>query len=256
MSLPGTIIRVPTILAFAAHPDDETYGFGGTLALAARAGWRSVVCAATLGEGGERHDGGPPGREALAVTRRAELAASCSVLGAEPPVCWQLPDGALSAMESQAARVSALLATYQPEIVLSLGRDGAYGHPDHLALARWVTEAVNVAADPPTLLYAAFPAGLFLPQYELCRAAGIMGDPPALDAGDLGTALSHYTIDIVSAAERKLSAIAAHRTQLPRADPRALFPLGIVDALLTVEQFTDAGGYARPSTEALLKALN
>ena len=53
---------MPTLLAVIAHPDDESYSFGGTLALAAQAGWRCHVLSLTSGEGGKRNDGGPDGQ--------------------------------------------------------------------------------------------------------------------------------------------------------------------------------------------------
>lgn len=246
---------MPTILAFVAHPDDETYSFGGTLALAARAGWRCTVYAATAGEGGERHDGGAPGREALAEARLRELEASCRALGAEPPVCWNLPDGGLSQIASQADRVEQAIRERRPDVVLSLGRDGAYGHPDHLAVFRWVTEAMAAANDEPALLLAAFPAGLFLPQYELCRTVGVLGDPPVLEPGDLGAGKVHYRVPIGDTAGQKLAAIAAHRTQLPDGDPRALFPPRIIDGLLSIERFEDASGRANRRTTTLFAQL-
>lgn len=247
---------MPNILAFVAHPDDETYSFGGILALAARAGWRCLVCAATTGEGGERHDGGPAGREALAATRLAELAASCAVLGAQPPMCWRLPDGGLTALGDQSERVATVLHSERPDVVLSLGPDGAYGHPDHLAVVRWLTGAVRAEASPPALLYAAFPPGLFLPQYERCRAAGVLGDPPLLQLGAIGVAKPRYAIDITSVAATKLEAIAAHRSQLPGGDPFALFPPDIVDALLAVERFDLANVDEHPRVQLLLDALH
>jgi len=246
---------VPTILAFVAHPDDETYSFGGTLALAARAGWRCTVYVATAGEGGERHDGGASGREALAEVRLRELEASCRALGAEPPVCWKLPDGGLSLIASRVDRVGEAIREHRPDVVLSLGRDGAYGHPDHLAVFRWVTEAMAAADDAPALLLAAFPAGLFLPQYELCRSVGVLGDPPVLEPGDLGGGKVHYRVPIGGTAGQKLAAIAAHRTQLPDGDPRALFPPGIIDGLLSIECFEDASGRANQRIATLIAQL-
>lgn len=246
---------MPTILAFVAHPDDETYPFGGTLALAARAGWRCAVYAATAGEGGERHDGGAPGREALAEARLRELGASCRALGAEPPVCWNLPDGGLSQIASQTDRAVDAIREHRPDVVLSLGRDGAYGHPDHLAVFRWVTDAVAAADEAPALLLAAFPTGLFLPQYELCRVAGVLGDPPVLDPRSLGGGQVHYSVPIGATAGQKLASIAAHRTQLPDGDPRSLFPPGIIDDLLSIERFADASGRANRRIRRLLAQL-
>jgi mannose-6-phosphate isomerase-like protein (cupin superfamily) len=62
-------------------------------------------------------------------------------------------------------------------------------------------------------------------------------------------------VDVAAARETKLAAIAAHRTQLPGGDPRALFPAGIVDRLLGAEQFEDASGAGQPLVQDLLRSI-
>jgi LmbE family N-acetylglucosaminyl deacetylase len=127
------------------------------------------------------------------------------------------------------------------DLVLSLGADGAYGHPDHLAVHRWVAEAAAGLDEPPLVLFAAFPRGLFLPQYEKCLASGVMGDPPLLPADEVGVDAPDVRIDVTAVREVKLEAIAAHRTQLPHGLPEALFPPGLVAALLDEEWFAVSG---------------
>ncbi len=247
---------MPTLLAVIPHPDDESYSFAGTIALAADAGWDCLIHCATYGEGGERHDGGRPGRNALAEAREAELRESCRILGGRPPEFWGLPDGELALHSGESDRLARLFLRERPELVLALGPDGAYGHPDHLALHRWLVAACEQAPEPrPALLFAAFPPGLFYPQYQKCVLAGIMGDPPALAPHELGIATAHYDVPIARARARKRAAIAAHRTQLPGGDPESLFPPGIVPALLDVERFADTRGVADPQTTALLASL-
>ena len=134
---------MPTLLAIIPHPDDETSGFGGTLALAAAAGWRCVIHCATSGEKGKRHDGGPSGALNVGRAREAELRESCRILGSEPPHFWGLPDGSLRLHGGEHARIKRLVTNLQPDVILTLGEDGAYGHPDHLAVTRWVAESVS-----------------------------------------------------------------------------------------------------------------
>ena len=245
---------MPKLLAVIPHPDDEAYSFAGTIALAAAAGWECVVHCASRGERGKRHDGGPPGETALGRTRKAELAASCALLGAAPPVLWGLPDGGLREAPSQATRIRSLFGEVRPDLVLALGPDGAYGHPDHVAVYRWLWEAWESSPAPrPALLLATFPKGLFLPQYEKC--IGMMGDPSEPPASTIGFDTWDYAVPIASVCRAKLAAIAAHRSQLPGGDPEALFPPGIVSALLQTERFLDARGTAHPETAALLAGL-
>jgi len=67
--------------------------------------------------------------------------------------------------------------------------------------------------------------------------------------------ISHYTVDVRSAREIKLASIRAHRSQLPGGDPEALFPPGIVTALLKEEWFADASGRPGVVASTLLAEL-
>jgi len=245
---------MPTLLAVIPHPDDESYSFGGTIALAARAGWRCYVECATHGERGKRHDGGPDGRDDLAEAREAELETSCRVLWAEPPVFWGLPDGDLRLHRGEHDRLRRSFRELRPDLVLTLGEDGAYGHPDHIAVHRWVREAWETSPEPrPVLLFASFAKGLLVPQYEKC--AGMMGDPPTPAVGAIGDEAFHHEVDISSVASVKRKAIAAHRSQLPGGDPEAIFPAGIVAALMESERFVDASGSAGSEAAKLLASI-
>jgi LmbE family N-acetylglucosaminyl deacetylase len=244
---------MPQLLAVMPHPDDEAYSSGGLIALAARAGWDAEVVCASFGERGRRHDGGPAGREALATTRLAELSAACRALGAGPPRILGLPDGGLGGVTDGPSRVAGLLAERRPGLLLTLGADGVYGHPDHLAVHRWVREAWEGAGRPCPLLLAAFPRGLFLPQWEKVR--GMLGEPPSPPADAIGAPEPHYAVPIATVAAAKLAAVGAHRSQLPGGDPEALFPPGIVAALMATEWYHDAAGPGASEALALLRSV-
>lgn len=244
---------VPRLVAFTPHPDDESYSFGGTLALAAEAGWQCTVVCASSGEKGKRHDGGPTDRPAVAAQRERELEESCKQLGANQPVCVRLPDGGLRSVAGGREIVAALFNRMAPDLVLTLGADGAYGHPDHIALHNWVVQAWDGAGRHCPLLFPVFPRGLFLPQYEKC--IGMMGDPPNPPAGAIGSESWQYEVDIRSVRDRKLSAIGSHHSQLPGDDPEAIFPPGIVASLLDAERFEDASGSFSSAVEALLASF-
>jgi len=245
---------MPTLLAFTPHPDDEAYAFGGLIALASRAGWTCHIECATYGEHGERHDGGPLNPNALADTRATELEASCRILGAEPPEFWGLPDGELRFHRGEQQRIASRIRAFEPALILSLGPDGVYGHPDHIALFHWVTQAWDALETvKPPLLYAAFPKGLFLPQYEKCLP--MLGELPTPPREAIGAYPWHYTVPVTSAAQDKRAAIAAHRSQLPAGEPEALFPPGIIEALMPEEHYADATGSLSNVTAALLETL-
>jgi N-acetyl-1-D-myo-inositol-2-amino-2-deoxy-alpha-D-glucopyranoside deacetylase len=226
---------MPRILALVPHPDDEAYSVGGTLAPAARAGWTCTVIACSAGEAGNCYTGEAAGPAEVGALRLRELAAACAALGACPGDSPRLPDGGLARAGGLPGAVAAAIAACQPDLLLTLGPDGAYGHPDHLALHRAVVAAVEAAPAPPAVLFAAFPSGLFRPQSDLCRP--ILGDPPAVAPADLGVERPDVRIPIAAVADRKLAALAAHASQLPGGDPAAIFPPGIVPALLRDEWF-------------------
>ncbi len=246
---------VPRVLALIPHPDDESYSFAGTLALASRAGWDCFVECASYGERGKRHDGGPSRPNDLAEAREAELTASCELLGVQPPTFWGLPDGEMGMHRGEHLRIRHLISELRPSLILTLGPDGAYGHPDHIALHRWASEVWDAMAPEsrPTLLYAAFPKGLFLPQWE--KVGKKLGSPPNPPAEAIGSDEFDYAIDIAPVREKKLASIAAHGSQLPEGKPEQLFPPGIISRLLEVERFVDACGEVDPATAATLTGL-
>jgi len=136
----GPILATPpfrTVLVLAAHPDDETAGCGGTIALLADAGATVEVAIATSGEktiGADLEPG------EVARRREAEARRACGVLGARQPRFLSHPDGGLPAsLDALARDLGALVADVQPEaIFLPWFLDG---HDDHQALARALERA-------------------------------------------------------------------------------------------------------------------
>ena len=142
-----------TVLGIWAHPDDEVFVSGGLMIDAIRSGHRVVCLHMTRGEGGlsfRRHC--PP--EVLAALREGELKASLESLGVEEQHFLGYRDGGLSRISVQegAARILSALVRFQPDVIVTFGPDGYTGHPDHKALSRWVTSAVE-RWDGDTLLY-------------------------------------------------------------------------------------------------------
>ena len=82
----------PEIIVMAAHPDDETLGFGGTAAMLADIGVRVQVVSAS--DGGASHGNlSPVDRSRLEHARRAELDRAVDALGLPAPMSLGLPDG-------------------------------------------------------------------------------------------------------------------------------------------------------------------
>lgn len=220
------------LLGLFPHPDDEGYSAGGLLASCVLSGAQVYVVCATRGEG----HGDP-------ALRSAELAAACAALGLpEPPRFLDLPDGGLEPIADGPARIAALLDALGPDVVVCLGRDGAYGHRDHLALTRWIQAAA--AGRPLRVLHAAFPRDLFAPVRRAMRRFR-----PELIGfrGPLGVAPADLVLDIRPVRDRKLAAIAAHRSQLPPEGPLCFLRPGLVERLLDEERFTLAAGPPLPA---------
>jgi LmbE family N-acetylglucosaminyl deacetylase len=152
------------LLAIFAHPDDETFGAGGAMALAAAAGvptW--IVCATDGDQGGEEGS-----RELDPELRRGELRCAMTALGVAAPIFlgygdsgmegWAKPAGclALADEEEVVKRLVGVIRELRPATVVTFDPGGIYGHPDHVTISARATEAFRrAAAEPggPTTLY-------------------------------------------------------------------------------------------------------
>lgn len=165
------------LMAVFAHPDDESLGLGGTLARYAAEGVETYLVTATRGEGGrfqghkdpERH----PGPERLAVIREAELRAAAQVLGLRDVALLGYPDGKLDQADPDEilGKIAAEMRRVRPQVVVTFGPDGAYGHPDHVAICQFASAAIVVAADPARTLDGLAPHGVSKLYYMVSDAA-------------------------------------------------------------------------------------
>jgi len=159
-------MSTPKLMAVLAHPDDESMGFGGTLAKYASAGVEVSLLTATPGDAG-RYRGRPPGSDghpgarALAEIRRGELQAAAAALGVREVTTLDYHDQQLDRADANAvvATIARQMRRVRPDVVLTFGPDGAYGHPDHIAISQFTTAAVVAAADPDRARADADPGG-------------------------------------------------------------------------------------------------
>ncbi len=142
------------LMAILAHPDDESLGTGGTLARYAAEGVQVSAVTATRGEAGRygEHRSGPehPGPERLGEIREAELRAACDALGMKSLSLLGYRDGRLDEADSREAiaRIAGEVRRLRPDVVLTFPPDGAYGHPDHIAISQLAQGAIVAAASP------------------------------------------------------------------------------------------------------------
>jgi LmbE family N-acetylglucosaminyl deacetylase len=138
------------LLCVLAHPDDETLGNGPMLTRYAAEGVETHLVCATRGERGWM--GAPqdnPGPAALGRTRAAELQAAAKLLGLRSVEFLDYMDGDLdqAATAEAVGRIVGCLRRRRPQVVVTFPPDGAYGHPDHIAISQFTTAALVCAAD-------------------------------------------------------------------------------------------------------------
>ena len=138
------------VLAVYAHPDDECYCSGGTPAKYIANGAEAMVVSATRGQAGEINDAERASRATLGQIREQELKASCQALGVQHMRCWDYMDGGLADAdyEQLVDDVVCTIRDFKPDVIITFGDDGAYGHPDHIAIGKATTDALFRAADP------------------------------------------------------------------------------------------------------------
>ena len=137
------------LMGVLAHPDDESLGTGGTLAKYAAEGVETYLVTATRGERGRFGDSGErPPPEVVGRVREAELREAAKVLGVREVTFLDYHDGDLDQVNvtEAVARIAHHLRRVKPHVVMTFGPEGAYGHPDHIAISQLATAAVVAAA--------------------------------------------------------------------------------------------------------------
>jgi LmbE family N-acetylglucosaminyl deacetylase len=230
------------LLAIFAHPDDESFGAGGTMALAAEAGNPVWVLCVTNGD-----QGGKPGEVGVdhsldPAIRREELACACREIGAAEPIFlgyrdsgmegWGAPEGSLSLADPAEVteRMVEVIRRLKPATIVTFDPGGVYGHPDHVACSATATAAFHKAAAEPggpvALYHQALPksriAAMQAGMEEERRRSGNT-EPPSEDDIRQGEAFARLarpdeditlTVDIRAVLDRKLAALACHDSQM------------------------------------------
>ncbi len=195
-------------MTIQAHPDDQEFGVGGTLAKWARAGTRIISVIITSGDSGS-NDPAKDGshKQALAELREKEQLAANAVLGVQETIFLRYPDGELEPTIQLRKDLARLIRQHKPDTVLS-GNPEAwfYGndyvnHPDHRAAAQAACTAV-------------FPsAGSRLMFTDLLAAGYEPHDVSRLYIH--GSEKSDTWIDISETLEVKIKALQQHVSQVP-----------------------------------------
>lgn len=127
------------VLVLSPHPDDETIGCGGTLALHAEAGDPVQVVVLTNGAKGDMS--GRFVRNAYIEMRRQETLAACACLGIYDVTFWSYEDRELTGSVTVIPDLVASINTYHPDVIYA--PSPLEFHPDHRALAGYIQAALR-----------------------------------------------------------------------------------------------------------------
>ncbi len=234
-----------TLLAVLAHPDDESFGLGGTLALYASRGYDVYYVCATRGEAGTVDPEHLNGFKDTAEMRTNELMRASKELGLKDVFFLGYRDSGMPGMEDNkhpdaqinhpvdevAGRVVKHIRELKPEVVLTFDPIGGYKHPDHIHVHKATVLAFEKAGDasfhpeagsafePQALYFQVFPRG-FLKM--MTRVMPIFGKDPTRwgrngdinlkELADVDFPV-HVRLDIRSVLEAKRKASECHASQ-------------------------------------------
>ncbi len=239
------------VLAFFAHPDDETMLSGGTLALLAKRSAQVHYLCATRGEGGEV--GEPPvcSLENLGGIREQELVCAVGKLGGRSLTFLNYvdprvgPDDELYAftdnLTALAGQVAATVRQFQIDVLLAHGSNGEYGHPAHVICHKAALAAAM-----------SFPDGMQPAVYTFSANFAGHPYPRLLNADDPAVAI----VDVREVLDRKTDAALCHKTQhalfVRRRSEKAGRQLAVHEVIIEMESVGRAYGESQ-SFESLLK---
>lgn len=229
------------LTAVFAHPDDETYASGATLAKYSAVGVRCSLYCATDGDAGRASGIRVTSRQELARRRREELRAACTVLGVQTVECGGHPDGLLarSDLDRVIGEIVALIRQERPDVLITFGPEGAITqHSDHRAISRLATAAHLLAGTT-----SAYPEQLTrgVRPHRATRLCYVTWLPPTPDSVHRTEGQPcHVQIDARPWNARKNEAFLAHATQR---EHQANFQR---DALTDLECYFVASGAPMP----------
>lgn len=193
-------MKAPTpkkLAVVIAHPDDEAFGPGGTLAYFAKKGVKLHLICVTNGDA--------VGNKILGATRREELIESAEILGISSIRFLDFVDGSLNnnLYHSIESRLKMELDTIKPDTLLTFDTNGVSGHLDHIAVASVTSKLFQELSYVKTILYYCETIGFkdMLGDYFVYVPEGY--PPEAID----------WTLDVSPVYETKLQAMKAHRSQ-------------------------------------------
>lgn len=213
------------LAAVFAHPDDETYGAGATVALGVAGGLEPTTVLATSGGDGMIADPSLATRAGLTQVREAESLCAAKALGISGSGYHFLrfPDGGLAGVprEKLVGAIAEILEEVRPQVVVTFGPDGITGHGDHVTVGTACTEAFHRVREAAPglgfdrLLLNAIPQADLDAFGEMLRERGMDPPDPAEPFQPRGVPDETVAVrvDGRSVFRKKLEALRCHRTQ-------------------------------------------
>ena len=246
------------LLGVFAHPDDETFGSGSTLARYADEGVDITVVCATGGEVGEIANGVHATPETLAEVRKAELRSALNVLGVKSMVMLGYRDSGMAGtednnnpaafinipIEQAVQRLVGIINEFRPQVILTSDPGGGYGHPDHIRVAELTTKAFKTANDqvtpsgtgnepwhPSKLYYHVFPRSQMIRWFKYIREHNPNSGMAKVDPHTAGVADEAIStiLDVSKYVDTRIEAALQHRSQR---SPFTTLPRDITQAVL------------------------
>jgi N-acetyl-1-D-myo-inositol-2-amino-2-deoxy-alpha-D-glucopyranoside deacetylase len=228
-----------TVLVVVAHPDDEVFGMGGTMARLIDDGHTVTVVCATRGEVGEISDPALATPETLGAVREQELRNAMRELGVEDVRFLDYRDSGMAGtpenddtrafIQAEPMEVSmdltAIMQEVNPDVIITWDQSGGYGHPDHIRVHETVTDAFGSyqmrSGRPVRLYYTALPSGLFEEMAAELRTQGVelFDDETRESLTRVPRPPVTTVVDVSASVEAKRRAMAQHRSQMPADSP-------------------------------------
>jgi len=237
-----------------AHPDDDSFGVSGSMAMH-RDDLEALVVLATSGEAGMIADPSLSTRENLGAVREEESRASYRAIGVAPEHHFlRYPDGGLKDLDPApiVAQVTDLLTAFRPDVVVTFGPEGVTKHDDHIYMGRVGTEAFHLARAKSEggfrrLYHVGIPASRIEAFREMQRQMGQEPFDPEAPFQPRGVPDETVTVwvDATKVFDLKHEALLAHRTQMAEMDdiPEELRPM-----VFGLETFVQAWPEPEPGT--------
>lgn len=150
-----------TLIFVGAHPDDESFNIGATLAQYAITGVKVYYLCATRGEEGQTNPDKIKGYSSISELRCAELNNAAEALGLTGVIHLNYRDSGIlgwkdnthpkalisAPIEQVSGRIVSIFRELKPDVVITFDPVGDYGHPDHIAIHKATVKAFYATGD-------------------------------------------------------------------------------------------------------------